>query len=115
MAFGAGCWAAFVWAFPDDVTYLNVSNISPYFRCIRRNNLILPSPDGHELKRLFERGLSNMEVSAITGAQRLKRYTHLKAEDLAKNLARHLEVATNIKLVLLHVIHIAEQEQFSLA
>lgn len=39
--------------------------------------------------RLFERGLSIMEVSAITGHKdlaMLKRYTHLKAEDLAKKL-----------------------------
>ncbi len=40
--------------------------------------------------RLFERGLSLMEVAAITGhktLQMLKRYTHLRAEDLAKKLA----------------------------
>ena len=39
--------------------------------------------------RLFERGLNPMEVSAITGHKTLamlKRYTHLKAEDLAKRL-----------------------------
>lgn len=39
--------------------------------------------------RLFERGLSIMEVSAVTGHKdlvMLKRYTHLKAEDLAKKL-----------------------------
>jgi integrase len=39
--------------------------------------------------RLVERGLSTVEVSAITGhktLQMLKRYTHLKAEDLAKKL-----------------------------
>ncbi len=39
--------------------------------------------------RLFERGLSLMEVSSITGHKdlaMLKRYTHLKAEDLAKKL-----------------------------
>ena len=40
--------------------------------------------------RFFEKGLDTMEVSAITGhktLQMLKRYTHLKAEDLAKKLA----------------------------
>ena len=40
--------------------------------------------------RLFERGLNIMEVSAITGHRdlgMLRRYTHLKAEDLAKKLA----------------------------
>jgi integrase len=40
--------------------------------------------------RLFERGLNIMEVSAITGHKdlsMLRRYTHLKAEDLAKKLA----------------------------
>jgi len=39
--------------------------------------------------RFFEKGLNPMEVSAITGhktLQMLKRYTHLKAEDLAKLL-----------------------------
>ncbi len=39
--------------------------------------------------RLFERGLNLMEVSSITGhktLQMLKRYTHLRAEDLAKKL-----------------------------
>lgn len=40
--------------------------------------------------RLFEQGLNIMEVSSITGhkdLQMLRRYTHLKAEDLAKKLA----------------------------
>ena len=39
--------------------------------------------------RLFEKGFNPMEVSAITGhktLQMLKRYTHLKAEDLAKRM-----------------------------
>lgn len=39
--------------------------------------------------RLFEKGLNPMEVASITGhktLQMLKRYTHLKAEDLAKRL-----------------------------
>jgi len=39
--------------------------------------------------RFFEKGLNPMQVSAITGhktLQMLKRYTHLKAEDLAKAL-----------------------------
>ncbi|MBU2755041.1 site-specific integrase [Acidithiobacillus sp. CV18-2] len=39
--------------------------------------------------RLFEKGLNPMEVSTITGhktLQMLKRYTHLRAEDLAKRL-----------------------------
>lgn len=39
--------------------------------------------------RLFERGLNIMEVSSITGhrdLQMLRRYTHLRAEDLAKKL-----------------------------
>ena len=40
--------------------------------------------------RLFERGLEIQEVAAITGhqtLQMLKRYTHLRAEDLAEKLA----------------------------
>ena len=39
--------------------------------------------------RFFEMGLNIMEVSSITGHKdlsMLKRYTHLKAEDLAKKL-----------------------------
>ena len=39
--------------------------------------------------RLFERGFNVMEVAAITGhktLQMLKRYTHLRAEDLARKL-----------------------------
>lgn len=40
--------------------------------------------------RLFEKGLSVMEVATITGHKSLdmlKRYTHLRAEDLAKKLS----------------------------
>jgi integrase len=40
--------------------------------------------------RLFERGWNPMEVAAVTGhktLQMLKRYTHLRAEDLARKLA----------------------------
>ena len=40
--------------------------------------------------RFFERGLNPMQVASITGhktLQMLKRYTHLRAEDLAKLLA----------------------------
>jgi len=39
--------------------------------------------------RFFEKGLNPMQVAAITGhrtLQMLKRYTHLRAEDLAKML-----------------------------
>ncbi len=39
--------------------------------------------------RLFEKGLALTEVAAITGHktwQMLKRYTHLRAEDLVKKL-----------------------------
>ncbi len=39
--------------------------------------------------RLFEKGLNPMEVAAITGhktLQMLKRYTHLRAEDLVGRL-----------------------------
>ena len=39
--------------------------------------------------RFFEKGLNVMEVSAITGhkdLRMLQRYTHLRAEDLAKKL-----------------------------
>jgi len=40
--------------------------------------------------RLFERGLDSMEVASVTGhrtLQMLKRYTHLKAKELARKLA----------------------------
>ena len=44
----------------------------------------------HEVtSRLFEKGLNPMQLAAITGhktLQMLKRYTHLKAEDLAELL-----------------------------
>lgn len=44
----------------------------------------------HEVtSRFFEKGFETMEVSATTGHKdlaMLKRYTHLKAEDLAKRL-----------------------------
>ena len=44
----------------------------------------------HEaVSRLFERDLNIMEVAAISGDQTLqilKRYTHLKAEDLAQKM-----------------------------
>ena len=39
--------------------------------------------------RLFEKGLNTMEVASITGHEdlkMLKRYTHLRAEDLVKRL-----------------------------
>ncbi|ALL71679.1 Shufflon-specific DNA recombinase (plasmid) [Paraburkholderia caribensis MBA4] len=39
--------------------------------------------------RLFEKGFNTMEVSSITGhktMQMLKRYTHLRAEELALRL-----------------------------
>ena len=41
------------------------------------------------ISRLFERGLNPMEVAAISGhktLQMLKRYTHLRAEDLVARL-----------------------------
>lgn len=44
--------------------------------------------------RLFEKGLNVMEVAAITGHKTLdmlKRYTHLRAEDLAKNSGNNEE------------------------
>lgn len=54
----------------------------------------VPDVRFHDLRheatsRLFEKGLNVMEVAAITGhktLEMLKRYTHLRAEDLAKKL-----------------------------
>jgi integrase len=44
----------------------------------------------HEaVSRLFERGMNPMEVAAVSGhktLQMLKRYTHLKAEDLLRKM-----------------------------
>jgi integrase len=55
----------------------------------------LPGLRYHDLRheatsRLFEKGLNMMEVAAITGhktLEMLKRYTHLRAQDLASRLA----------------------------
>ena len=63
-----------------------------YMRAIRRAGI-----EGlrfHDLRheattRLFEKGLNIMEVASITGhkdLRMLRRYTHLKAEDLAQKL-----------------------------
>ena len=62
-------------------------------RACRRANVV--GARWHDLRheaasRLFERNLNVMEVAAITGHKTLdilKRYTHLRAEDLAKKLA----------------------------
>lgn len=59
--------------------------------CVRANLLNLRFHDlRHEAtSRLFEKGLNTMEVSSITGHKTLsmlKRYTHLKASDLALKL-----------------------------
>jgi integrase len=53
------------------------------------NDLHLHDLRHESTSRLFELGLNIMEVSAITGhkdLKMLKRYTHLKAEDLALKL-----------------------------
>lgn len=68
-------------------------SVTQAFSRVRRNAKI-KDLRFHDLRheatsRLFERGLSMMEVSAITGHKdlaMLKRYTHLKAEDLVKKL-----------------------------
>jgi len=61
-------------------------------RVVKKSNLV--DFRFHDLRheatsRLFEKGLSMMEVSLITGhktLQMLKRYTHLDAQDIAKKL-----------------------------
>lgn len=63
-----------------------------YIRAVRRANI--ENLRFHDLRheattRLFEKGLNIMEVASITGhkdLRMLRRYTHLKAEDLAKKL-----------------------------
>ncbi|WP_039700443.1 tyrosine-type recombinase/integrase, partial [Pseudomonas aeruginosa] len=59
-----------------------------------KNKLGMPDLRFHDLRheavsRLVEGGLSDQEVSAISGhksMQMLKRYTHLRAEDLVTKL-----------------------------
>ena len=61
-------------------------------RAIRR--AVIENLRFHDLRheattRLFEKGLNIMEVASITGhkdLRMLRRYTHLKAEDLARKL-----------------------------
>lgn len=74
--------------FPIDQNVLKVR-----FRriCLRTGIEVLTFHDlRHEAtSRCFERGLTAMEVAAITGhktLQMLKRYTHLQPEDLAEKL-----------------------------
>ena len=63
-----------------------------YMRAIRRAGI--QDLRFHDLRheattRLFEKGLNIMEVASITGhkdLRMLRRYTHLKAEDLARKL-----------------------------
>jgi len=63
-----------------------------YIRAIRR--AAIEDLRFHDLRheatiRLFEKGLNIMEVASITGhkdLRMLRRYTHLKAEDLARKL-----------------------------
>ncbi len=63
-----------------------------FVRACRRatiNNLRFHDLRHEATSRLFEKGFNPMEVSAITGhktLQMLKRYTHLRAEDLAKRM-----------------------------
>ena len=51
--------------------------------------LTFHDPHHEATSRLFEKGLGLMEVASITGhktMQMLKRYTHLRAEDLVAKL-----------------------------
>jgi len=63
-----------------------------YIRAVRRagiENLRFHDLRHEATTRLFEKGLNIMEVASITGhkdLRMLRRYTHLKAEDLAKKL-----------------------------
>ena len=59
-----------------------------------RKEVVIIGLRWHDLRheatsRLFEKGLNIMEVASITGHQdlkMLKRYTHLRAEDLVEKL-----------------------------
>ena len=72
---------------------ISSSHISHNFGALCKN-LEIENLRFHDLRheatsRFFEKGFNPMEVSAITGHKTLhmlKRYTHLKAEDLAKRL-----------------------------
>lgn len=72
---------------------LSSSSVSHRFANLCKNKKI-KNLRFHDLRheatsRLFERGLDMMEVASITGHKTLhmlKRYTHLKAEDLARKL-----------------------------
>jgi len=63
-----------------------------YIRAVRRagiENLRFHDLRHEATTRLFEKGLNIMEVASITGhkdLRMLRRYTHLKAEDLAMKL-----------------------------
>ena len=63
-----------------------------YIRAVRRagiENLRFHDLRHEATTRLFEKGLNIMEVASITGhkdLRMLRRYTHLKAEDLARKL-----------------------------
>ncbi len=63
-----------------------------YIRAVRRadiENLRFHDLRHEATTRLFEKGLNIMEVASITGhkdLRMLRRYTHLKAEDLAGKL-----------------------------
>ena len=63
-----------------------------YIRAVRRagiENLRFHDLRHEATTRLFEKGLNIMEVASITGhkgLRMLRRYTHLKAEDLALKL-----------------------------
>ena len=63
-----------------------------YIRAVRRagiENLRFHDLRDEATTRLLEKGLNIMEVASITGRKDLRmlqRYTHLKAEDLARKL-----------------------------
>ena len=63
-----------------------------YIRAVRRagiENLTFHDLRHEATTRLFEKGLNIMEVASITGhkdLRMLRRYTHLRAENLAQRL-----------------------------
>ncbi|RMG24903.1 MAG: site-specific integrase, partial [Methanobacteriota archaeon] len=77
----------------DRVFQMSEDSITQAF-CRVRDALGIKDLRFHDLRheatsRLFEKGLNPMQVSAITGHKTLsmlKRYTHLKAQDLAEML-----------------------------
>jgi len=73
----------------DNPRSQHIKGICPCLPPCRHRGLRFHDLRHEATSHLFEKGLNPMQVTAITGhkiLQMLKRYTHLRAEDLAKLL-----------------------------